>query len=421
MSRNAKFNLISGRLAAIHWEFALVLLILAALMPRAALGLGVRIPNQDPEAIARGNAVAATADNPSAIYYNPAGITQSEGQNVQVGDLNYLGINTSFDSATGGHADSKFHILPVPEVYYTASFEGLPLSFGFGVYAPFGLGVEWPDNSGFRSLDVSAKLQYITLNPVIAWKVHRTLSLAVGPTFNYSQIDITRGLLAPTDLLEFKGSGIAYGFNAGVLWQPCSKWSFGANYRSASIMDYSGTTSYNPAFAASAAHTTAQINYPQIISGGVSFRPTPKWNFEVDVDWTDWDSVKTLTLSGTKNLGFPTDLALPLNWHGSWFYELGGTRYFENGWFVSAGYFFSSETTSEQYFNPAVPDTDLHVGSLGFGHKGEHWRWALAGQIIAGPQRVVSDSQPNPFTGESANGKYQLIVPTVSFSVGYHF
>ena len=27
--------------------------------------------------------------------------------------------------------------------------------------------------------------------------------------------------------------------------------------------------------------------------GGVSFRPTPKWNLEFDADWTDWHALKT--------------------------------------------------------------------------------------------------------------------------------
>ena len=34
------------------------------------LGLGIRIADQDPKATARGNAFAATADRPSAVYYN---------------------------------------------------------------------------------------------------------------------------------------------------------------------------------------------------------------------------------------------------------------------------------------------------------------------------------------------------------------
>ena len=51
----------------------------------ASRAVGFRLPNQDPEGIARGNAFAATADNPSAIYYNPAGITQLQGQQARVG------------------------------------------------------------------------------------------------------------------------------------------------------------------------------------------------------------------------------------------------------------------------------------------------------------------------------------------------
>src|SRR5678816_852969 len=48
-------------LAILFW---LPLAALLALLPQPALGLGSRIPNQDPEAIARGNAFVATADNP---------------------------------------------------------------------------------------------------------------------------------------------------------------------------------------------------------------------------------------------------------------------------------------------------------------------------------------------------------------------
>src|SRR5438093_1113680 len=64
---------------------------LLALWPAPLQGLGVRTPNQDPEAIGRGNAFAATANNPSALYYNPAGITQLPGHNIQLGLYNYLG------------------------------------------------------------------------------------------------------------------------------------------------------------------------------------------------------------------------------------------------------------------------------------------------------------------------------------------
>lgn len=413
-NRNRCFRRICCSLVLVVW-------VVLAVLPLNVFALGFRIPNQDAEAIARGNAFAATADNPSAIYYNPAGITQIQGQDLQVGDLNYLGINTHYDSPSGATADTKFQVIPVPQVYYVCSPDNLPLSFGLGVYAPFGLGVEWPPDSGFRSLALKSSVQYITANPVVAWKVLPSLSLAAGPTFNYSDIEFTRGLVTATDLFKYDATGFSLGFNAGALWQPITQLSFGANYRSSSTMDYGGLANYNNGAGGNkSAQTEAHVPFPQIASGGISYRPTPNWNFEADVDWSDWSTLGTVHLDGTKNI-FGFNLPIQFNWHDSWFYEFGATRYLPNGWSISAGYFFSGDTTSSKNFTPAIPDTDLHVGSLGVSHKGEHWTWALAAQIIAGPARDITDSQPNPFTGQSANGKYQLFVPTVSLSVGYRF
>lgn len=182
-------------------------------------------------------------------------------------------------------------------------------------------------------------------------------------------------------------------------------------------MDYYGNTTYN---STARTKTTASVPFPQIVSAGISYRPTPKWNIEFDIDWTNWRPLKTVTLDGTRNL-FGSDLALPFNWHDSWFYEIGVTRSFDNGWYASMGYFYSSDTASEKDFTPAIPDTNLHVGSVGLGRKGERWNWAMAFQLITGPARSVRTSPPNPFTAESANGTYQLFVPTISFAVARHF
>jgi len=370
--------------------------------------------------VARGNAFVATADNPSAIYYNPAGITQLEGQNIQIGVLNYFGINTYYESPSGLNTHSDFEDVPVPQFHYTYTPKDCAFSFGLGAYSPFGLGIEWPNNTGFRSLAIESRLQYFTLNPVIAWKIHPTLSIAMGPNINYSKTKFTRGLATPTDVLEFEGDDFSYSFNAGILWQPHPKWSFGANYRSAATMNYEGDTSYNPGFPIPEAPTTGSVDFPQIISAGVSFRPTTNWNIEVNVDYTDWNTLNTVVLEGTSAI-FPFDLPLQFDWQESWFVELGVTRSFENGWFVSGGYFYSSETVPNDSFTPAIPDTVLHVASFGVGHQGEKWRWAAAFQMIIGPDREVTDGQFNPFTGESANGKYQFIVPALSLSVGRHF
>src|SRR5437879_13114290 len=98
----------------------------AILHPFSAYSLGFRVPNQDAEAIGRGDAFAATADNPSAIYYNPAGITQLEGQNLQLG-MHVLSANSYYEAPNGNTAHTKYTVQPVPELYYSQTLEDYPI------------------------------------------------------------------------------------------------------------------------------------------------------------------------------------------------------------------------------------------------------------------------------------------------------
>jgi long-chain fatty acid transport protein len=391
----------------------------AILNPLSAHALGFRVPNQDAEAIARGDAFAATADNPSAIYYNPAGITQLEGQNLQLG-VHALSANSHYEAPNGNTAHTKFAVQPVPELYYTQTLKDYPISFGLGVFIPYGLALKWPENTGFRSLAIEGNLTYLTINPVVAWKVCDQLSLAAGPTINYAQVLLRKGVVAPNDEFRFRGDGTDFGFTCGLLWQPFEMWSFGAKYHSATSINFEGsahTVAGAGPIPTATTDSSARLPFAQFAAVGISFRPNKKWNFEADVDWTDWDSMGSTIFKNTP-LG---DQPFALNWKSSYLLEFGVTRYLENGYFVSGGYFFSQNSTSEKDFNPILPDTDLHVGSLGFGHKGERWAWTIAAQFITGADRTIGASTPNPFNGESANGNYHWLNGSLDFSVRYHF
>jgi long-chain fatty acid transport protein len=407
---------------AVKTKIAVFVIAAALLLVATAsvCALGIRIPNQDAEANARGNAFVATANNPSAIYYNPAGITQLKGHTLHGGVLNHIGLNYEYDSAGGTQADAEFEVLSVPQIYYTFTPENGPCSFGIGLYAPFGLGLQWPEDSGFRSLAIESRLTFITLNPVIAYKLSPNLSVGFGPSLSYSKVELRQGIgLLPGDEFRYEGDDFGVGFNAGILWQPHERWSFGANYRGGTDLNYRGKSELRP-FTAPVG-SRAEVKFPLSLSGGVSFRPTPKWNIEVAADWTDWTCVDNLVIENANTLAGGADFTLPLKWRASWFYHFGLTRYFEKGYFASVGYYFSENTTSERHFSPYVPDTDVHVASIGAGYKGQRWHWALAAQLFMGMEREVNDHQTTSLIGETANGKYNLLAPAVTFSLGRRF
>lgn len=387
----------------------------------AVLGNGYRLPDQDAEATARGEAFAATADSPSAIYYNPAGIAQLPGMNVKAG-VYAISLDTTFNSPSGGSYDTKSALNAAPQAFFTYGLDSLPLSFGLGFYAPYGLGVEWPQDTGFRSIALKTDLTYLSLNPVVAWRILTNLSVAIGPTFNYSQIEITQGVtpFPNNDESILKGDAWAYGFNAGILWQPIPQLSFGINYRSKTTMDYGGNTRINfvippPGFPSQLEMDShASLPFPQNAVVGVSYRPTPKWNFEFDADWTDWDQVKTVNVEQA----IPTTFVL--NYKSSFYYEFGVTRYLKGGWQISGGYIFNENSVPDSTFSPLVPDQDRHFFSVGGGYRGKHFSFNAAYQFGYGPSRTVVGSAPSA-VGQSADGQYEYFSNAFALSAGWQF
>jgi long-chain fatty acid transport protein len=387
------------RFNSVGWSFFLGLSF-SLLIPYNLDAGAFRLPNQDPEAIARGDAFVATADNPSAIYYNPAGITQLEGQNVSVG-LYMISPGEEYKSPSGVTANANSDFEPVPQFYYVISFTNLPVSVGLGMYAPYGLSLDWGNNTPFKTVAESGSLLYLSFNPVIAWKINHTLSIGIGPTINYSQAIFKRAIgLLPGDQFKLEGDGIDYGFNAGILWQPHPQWSFGVNYRSATEINYRGTSSTtpNPPLPASTS-SSAAIKFPQFVVGGISFRPTTNWNCEFDVDWADWGSLKQILIQNTAFGNVP----LNLNYRSSFMYEFGVTRQLGKGYFASVGYIYNENSSPDAYFNPLIPDADLQLGSVGFGHHGKRWGWAIAYHFGFNGGRTVQNDTANP----SANGTYK--------------
>jgi len=361
----------------------------------------------------------ATADNPSAVFYNPAAITQLEGVQARAG-VYAVTIKDNFRPPSGGSFENKDRLIPVPNGYLTWSPENTPLSLGFGVSTPFGLSFEYPDDIPSRDVNKKAKFAVVSFAPVAAWQLTNTLSIGIGPTINYGALQDFRGLGVPGDGFRFRGADTAYGFNAGIFWKPLPQHAFGVTYHSAMNFDFSGHTNITvKPFAALGDQrkvrlpeedATLSVDLPQFIVAGYSFRPTPEWNFEVDVEWTDWDVVNSLPLRQQ----FSPDGAIVLNWRSGFIYEGGITRTFANGFQASVGYAFSEGNTPESHFTPGVPDGDRHIVSAGIGHRGEHFDWDLGYQFSRTDFRTIDNNAP-------ADGQWHLHSHAIMVSVGYHF
>ena len=417
----------------------LLALLLLIVSPLRAAANGFGLASQDAFATGRGEAFAATADNPSAIFYNPAGITQLEGQNFRAG-IYGIYLNQSFVPPTNApnHKTTYYNqdqYAGVPQFFYAYSPKDLPVSFGLGIYAPFGGNTTWSQNTGFRAVALNGSLTYVTINPVFAVQVSPDLSFAAGAMVNYGDITMEQGLLPYqypfTNYFRFTGHGWSAGYNIGVLWRPYEKLRVGLNFRSSATVRMEGRTEFEQEplpglYPGTNRSAYADFKFPLTAVAGISYRPTPRWNLEFDANYTDWSSFGTVNIH-QKNPPFPMQPITPvtLDWQESWMLEAGVTRYIGKYWHASAGYVFNQNSVPDAYYSPLVSDMDRHFFSVGLGMKARHIELDLAYQFGYGPTRTVTGSQPSSTpglnAGQNADGKYEFFSSALMVTAGVHF
>jgi len=392
-----------------------VLLALALAVPSAGLANGTRLPNQDAEATARGNAFVATADNPSAIYYNPAGLTQLPGLQVLAESYVILSRYDYIPAGGGNRVEAKRTASVVPQFYASLTPESSPLSYGIGLYAPFGQSSDWPDNSGFRTIATYNEIRYLTLAPTVAWKLSDHLSLGAGLQINQVDADLRSGINPPpsSDELIFKGDDTSLGYNLGLLWTINEHHVIGLSYQSRATSHFKGDVYLSPYNLS--APGAIDLPFPDVITLGYSWRPTANWNLEFAIDRTNWDVLNSATLSSAV-----ATVALPFDWRPSYYYEFGVTRRLADGWRVSAGYCYSENSVPDSTFNPAVSDMSRHLASLGIGRTVGAMSFFLTYQHSFKASRQVSGS-PTSLAGQSADGRYESTLDAIDLSFRYAF
>jgi long-chain fatty acid transport protein len=384
-----------------------------ALVPAALHASGTQVGFQDAFATARGNAFVATADDPAAVYYNPAGLTQLAGQEFSA-TAYYISLGADYHAPGGASTSMNRQNQVIPQVYYAWTPKNDSWALGLGFYDPFGLSTDWPSTSGFRTFATKNEETYSTLNPVVAWRISDMFSIGGGPTFNRLNVDLRRGIgLMPGDEFRFKADATDVGFNLGLRWQPSEQHAFGLSYQHHTSFDLSGTATASPYAPSESAHST--FVFPEVLIAGYSYRPMPQWNIEANIDWTNWSRVNTFVISKASG-----PVALPFNWQSSCFYELGVTRYLNGGWSVSAGYTLSENSVPEATWNPAVPDATRQFWSAGIGYTQGPMRFMLTLQHATSPSRTIT-GVVNPATGETANGSYSTSINTCALSLDYRF
>ena len=361
-------------------------------MPEVAVAQVPRIQGQGTAASAMSNAFSAQADDPSALHYNPAGMTQLRGVQFMAGAL-FAGGSTNFTSPTGatarGDRNGSAAWPPPTHLFLTANLKDIGLTAlgdftaGIGVTVPFGSMTRWPNDGPFKTATTFNTLPLLDIKPTLAYKVTENLSLGLGADiYTFSGL-IGEGQLEKHSVssagvkTELAGKDTAAGFNASLLYtalrnsdgKPLAN--IGLVYRSQATLHLTGALLNNGAKVSDASSTFV---LPQIITGAIAIWPVRtserEWKLELDVDHVGWKSVRDLDV----RLGTGATIAKPQNWTNTYAVMV-GTEYkwlaLESlpHWDVAlrAGYTNQQNQMPDLTYDPGLPSSDLHIVGGGVG------------------------------------------------------
>ena len=422
--------------------FALILTLAApALGLGEARAEGFSITQWSARGMSLGNGMVGRADDPSAVAYNPAGITQLPGTQLMLGSVierptsrisgewttkNPLtGVSSSAYSSTS--IEQKTWV--IPHFYVTHQITDSAW-LGVGVFSRAGLGNGYPDSWPGSSALVNVRLQTLTVNPNIAFKVTDRLSLALGVEVTGADMELnahTRVVPLVDSHGTLKGRGYALSGNLALHYLINDQWRVGFTYRSRMDLKVTGTNRWSKQISHlqaggfspmqdSSLHGT--IHLPDHFALGVNYRPNDQWSFEAGATYFVWSAYKRLDI----HLEAPVNGLLTegaKQWHDYWGFNI-SAEYKPLDWLaLRLGYTYETSPLNEGYADFIAPTNGRQYFTGGVGFLWDQWALDLGYAYIKVRDVTYRNTKATPYV---FNGRsHRSHAHSMSASLSYTF
>lgn len=420
---------------------------------------------------------AAVGEDASTIYFNPAAMTRLSGQQIVVAGhivapkseykdsgnsitVDPPGLPLTGPNSDGG--DTGF----VPNFYWAAAFDN-GLHAGVGINVPFGLATEYDAGWVGRYHALKSEITTININPALAWKVTDKISLGIGLSYQYIDVELTNnidsaaacggleanfdttvpggidcaglvpGTASQDSALKLEGDDTSFGWNVGVLFDIDDQSRLGIAYRSEIKHELGGNATYNlnSTLATAADDVTNTIGFlvfqdaplnataalPETFSVSYVYDHNVKWSFLADYTWTGWNNIDTVDIVLTG--GAPgLDPGLDLAFRNTSRLAIGGHYKPGNNWIFRGGLAYDeTPVRSPEQRSARIPDNDRTWLSLGFGYAASKaWSFDVGYSHLFVNDTPINNSS-RASSGATLIGTYEASVDILSAGVNFNF
>jgi len=371
---------------------AIVMALLTATAGSQLHAAGFSLYETSAKGNAMGGATIGKTDDASAVYANPANMTDLPGVQTMVGITFIEPLGTI--RTPSGKTSLEPDWFPPPHAYATWRVDD-DWALGMGVYSEFGLGTKYKESWPGRYNAIETTLETLTLNPSVAYKVTDKLSVAAG--FRAMYLDFYSKKAVPTPArgvplygstlgtTELNGDSWGYGYNAAVSYKITDDLDFGLVYRSRVKQAVEGEIDYDSTARVppypypgpppnNTADAKADLTLPSSVSGGLNYQLTDKLNLGTAVTWTEWSTYDALNIDFNKAiLPGVTQSHTEKDWSDVWRFGLGADYALTENWSLQSGYVYDMCPISKEHADFMLPAGDRHIVGLGVGYRWHTW------------------------------------------------
>jgi len=384
---------------------------------------GMYLVGYGAETTGRAGANLAISDRSLALNFNPAGLSQLQGQHWTA-NLSLLAPSLKFQNGLNSSTDAEDRLFPLPALAYVRAGRETPWSWGVGFVGQGGMGATFKNlNTPFGTRDeTSSEVRFATLSPAVSYAFSDDFSLGAAVNIGYADASFrffprTSFFNAQSPANSFFGidlsraKGLQTSFRGGAWWRPDPRLAVGAIYqtRTRSTFDNGDMTvnfTNHPLLGRKVRYNAEVDGFTFASQAGLGFawRPSSPWVVALDVKRYFWDSAIDTVRVKAKDpsvQGAPSTLELPFvfNWKDQWVYALGADYRLSDRLTLRAGYNYGTNPVPSSTLTPLFPATTERHLTAGFGWLSGNKTYDFAVERAFNKRLTNNNSDPqvNPF------------------------
>ncbi len=389
---------------------------------------GLNLNGIGSKATSMGGAFVGLADDYSAVFWNPAGLTQMESSTFSVYGTFIIPKGTyklEFGGVTLVDTQMESKIYPSGAIGYFKPLSD-KLVVGILAYVPSGSGSQWngedlaPVASGIYEWE--SKVGLFTISPVVAYKFSDTLSIGATFNINYGILNMKRPVIGQ---FEEDDSGMGFNSTLGILFKPTETLSVGLSFKTPMKVKLKGTSKMPGAALlglAMESEVTREVTWPMWFGAGVAFKPMENLTITADIQYTNWKKLDTIP-ADYENAGWKAFIepvaAFTLNWEDKIQYRFGLEYKINEMLALRGGYYYDPAPAPVNTMTILLPSLTYNVITFGIGYTNGGLTLDFGLEYLKGSDRELSAADALPGVGMPGIYGMNILVPNLAVSFNF--